>query len=74
MKTEFLLLSLYEKPFLSFKETCHAIGISLQAGYNLNCQKKFPIPMLQSPMRASVQDVAEYIDAQRDIAKEKVQA
>ena len=72
MKTEFLLLSLYEKPFLSFQETCEAIGISKQAGYNARSQKCFPIPMLEAPLRASIQDVAEYIDQQREQAKEKI--
>lgn len=71
MKTEYLLLSLYQKPFLSFKETCDAIGVSLQAGYNARSQKSFPIPMLESPLRASVQDVAAYIDQQRELAKGK---
>lgn len=70
MKTEYLLLSLYQKPFLSFKEICEAIGVSLQAGYNARSQKSFPIPLLDKPLRASVQDVAAYIDQQRQIAKE----
>lgn len=74
MKTEFLLLTLYEKPLLNFQETCTAIGISLQTGYNLRANKTFPIPMLENPIRASVQDVAAYIDEQRDIAKGKVKA
>ncbi len=71
MQTEFLLLALYEKPFLNFAEVCKAIGISLQAGYNLRCQGKFPIALLESPIRASVTDVADYIDRMRDQAKEK---
>lgn len=72
MNTEFLLLSLYEKPLLDFKETCKAIGISLQTGYNLRAGKAFPIAMLENPLRASVQDIATYIDEQREIAKGKV--
>lgn len=72
MKTEFLLLALYEKPFLNLKETAEAIGISLQSAYNLRSMKLFPIPLLENPIRASVQDVAEYIDQQRELAKEKV--
>jgi predicted DNA-binding transcriptional regulator AlpA len=72
MKTEFLLLTLYEKPFLSFQETCEAIGISLQSGYNSRSQKTFPIPMLEKPLRASIQDIAQYIDEQREQAKEKI--
>lgn len=71
MKTEFMLLALYEKPFLNFKETCQAIGIALQSGYNMRSQNSFPIPLLESPVRASVQDVATYIDEQRELAKEK---
>ena len=72
MRTEYLLLALYEKPFLSFQETCKAIGISVQAGYNARSQKCFPIPMLEAPLRASIQDVARYIDQQRELAKEKI--
>lgn len=71
-KTEYMLLSLYNKPFLSFKETCEAIGVSLQGGYNARSAGSFPIPMLESPLRAAVQDVAAYIDEQRELAKEKL--
>lgn len=71
MKTEFMLLALYEKPFLNFQETCEAIGWGLQTGYNARSKKKFPIVLLDNPLRASVQDVAEYIDQQRELAKEK---
>lgn len=72
MNTEFMLLSLYEKPFLNFKETCEAIGIGLQSGYNMRSQNTFPIALLEGPLRASIQDVAAYIDLQRDAAKEKI--
>lgn len=72
MQTEYLLLSLYEKPFLSFQETCKAIGVSRQAGYNARSQGTFPIPMLEHPLRASIQDIAEYIDKQREDAKGKI--
>lgn len=72
MKTEFLLLTLYEKPFLNFQETCEAIGIKLKTGYNMRSERMFPIPMLESPLRASVQDVAEYIDLMREQARESM--
>ncbi len=72
MQTEFLLLSLYQKPFLSFEETCEAIGISKRSGYNMRYQKTFPIPLLDSPLRASVQDVAAHIDQQCELAREKM--
>lgn len=73
MQTEFMLLSLYEKPFLSFKETCEAIGISIRSGYNMRHLNTFPIPMLEGPLRASVQDVAAHIDNLREQAKERMQ-
>jgi hypothetical protein len=66
-----MLLALYGKPFLSFKETCEAIGVSTQSGYNARSQGSFPIPLLDNPLRAAVQDVATYIDQQRERAKEK---
>jgi hypothetical protein len=74
MNTEFILLSLYEAPFLTFAQTCKAIGISTQTGYNLRGQNAFPIPLLEAPIRAAVQDVAAYIDEQRELAKAKVHA
>lgn len=72
MNTEFMLLALYEAPFLNFSQICKAIGISLQTGYNMRSSSEFPIALLERPIRASVQDVAEYIDKQRALAKEKV--
>ncbi len=73
MNTEFMLLSLYNKPFLNFEETCKAIGISKRSGYNMRYQKTFPIPLLDSPLRASVQDVAAHIDQQCEIARGKME-
>lgn len=72
MQTEFVLLALYESPFLNFKQTCDAIGVSLQSGYNMRSQNIFPVPMLEKPIRAAVQDVAAYIDEQRELAQRKV--
>lgn len=74
MNTEFLLLALYETPFLTFAQVCKAIGISTQTGYNMRSMNEFPVPLLEKPIRAAVQDVAEYIDTQRELAKEKVKA
>lgn len=72
MNTEFLLLALYEAPFLTFAQVCKSIGVSLQTGYNMRSNKSFPVPLLENPIRAAVQDVAAYIDTQRELAKEKV--
>lgn len=72
MQTEFILLALYESPFLNFKQTCEAIGISCQTGYNFRSQNQFPVPLLEKPIRAAVQDVAAYIDEQRELAQRKV--
>lgn len=69
MQTEFMLLGLYGSPFLTFEEVCKTIGISKNYGYNLRHQKVFPIPLMDAPLRAAVQDVAEYIDQQRELAK-----
>lgn len=69
MNTEFMLLALYEHPFLKFEEICDAIGMSRQTGYNRRGNNTFPIPLLENPLRASVQDVAAYIDEQRELAK-----
>ena len=72
MRTDYMLLSIYNKPFLSFSEICDAIGVSKQSGYNARCQGSFPIPLLERPLRASVQDVAAYIDRERELAKERL--
>ena len=69
MNMVYMLLALYERPYLNFQETCDAIGISKQTGYNLRNNKKFPIAMLESPLRADVRDVAAYIDEQREKVK-----
>lgn len=74
MQTEFMLLALYEKPFLNFAEACKAIGITTQAGYNLRSQGVFPIPVLEGPIRVAVHDIAAYIDQQRELAKERMKA
>jgi len=71
MKTEFMLLAIYEKPILNFQETCKAMGISTQSGYNMRAQNIFPIPLMEGPLRASVQDIATYIDQQREQAKKR---
>lgn len=71
MKTEFILLALYEKMFLNFKETCEAIGIPLQTGYNLRNRNEFPIPTLEHPIRASIKDISEYIDQQAELTRDK---
>ena len=72
MNTKFILLSKYEKPVLNFKEVCDAIGISVQSGYNMRSQGIFPIPMIDKPLRASIDDIANYIDEQFRIAREKI--
>jgi predicted DNA-binding transcriptional regulator AlpA len=72
MNTQYMLFAMFEKPFLSLEETCKAIGISKQSAYNMRSQKVFPIPMLNNPLRASIEDVAKYIDQQLEEAREKM--
>lgn len=65
MRTDFLLLSIYNKPRLSFDEVCEAIGIAKQTGYNLRARGKFPVPMQGAPLTADIRDVAEHLDRLR---------
>lgn len=71
MKTEFLLLTLYESNILTFEQICETLGISRKRGYNLRSEGKFPIPLLENPLRADVRDVAEYLDEIREKVKKK---
>jgi hypothetical protein len=68
MKTEFLLLSIYNKPRLTLKEVCEAIGMSMKTAYNQRSAKTFPIPMSGDPLHADIRDVAAYMDKLRSEA------
>jgi hypothetical protein len=65
MKSEFMLMAIYEKSFMTFEEICKELGMSKQTGYNLRHKKKFPIAMIENPLRADIRDVAAYLDRQR---------
>jgi hypothetical protein len=58
MTTEFMLLALYNKPRLSLKEVCNAIGMSMKTAYNKCSTHSFPIPMPRDPLMAGIRDVA----------------
>lgn len=65
MNTEFMLLAVYNKPRLSLKEVCHAVGMTLKTGYNKRSSGTFPVPMAGDPLTADVRDVAKYLDSLR---------
>lgn len=65
MNTEYLLLSIYNKPRLNLKEVCSAIGISLQTAYNKRSSHSFPIYMVGDPLMADIRDVAAHLDSMR---------
>jgi len=66
MNTEFMLLAIYNKPRLTLKEVCHAIGMSMKTAYNQRSARTFPIPMAGDPLMADVRDVAAHLDALRE--------
>ena len=65
MKTEFMLLSIYNKPRIDFGQVCEAIGIAKQTGYNLRSRGLFPIKLAGNPITADIRDVAAHLDALR---------
>lgn len=69
MNTEFMLLAIYNKPRLTFKEVCHALGMAEPTGYSHRSLGKFPVPLSGSPLAADVRDVAAALDCLRDSAK-----
>jgi hypothetical protein len=62
MNTVFMLLAIYNKPRLSMKETCEAIGISIKTAYNKRSSGTFPVPMAGDPLTADIRDVAIALD------------
>lgn len=71
MNTEFMLLAIYQKPRLNFDEVCQAIGINKQTGYNMRSMRRFPVPMIGTPLTADLRDVAAYLDRRREEAEQQ---
>ena len=69
MRTEFLLLAIYNKPRLSLDETCQALGMSTATGYTHRSLGKFPVVMSGSPLTADIRDVAVALDQLREQGK-----
>lgn len=68
MRTDFMLMAIYNRPRLSFEQTCEALGVAKQTGYNLRAANKFPVPLAGSPLTADIRDVAEALDKLRAVA------
>lgn len=66
MNTKFMLLAIYNKPRLSLKEVCNAIGMSMKTAYNKRSARTFPIPMAGDPLMADIRDVAAHLDILRN--------
>jgi len=65
MRTEFLLLAIYNKPRLNLDETCQALGMSTATGYTHRSRGKFPVAMTGNPLTADIRDVATALDLLR---------
>jgi len=72
MKTEFMLLAIYEKPLLPLEVFANDImGIALQTARNRIAAGTFPVPLTRTanqPM-IHVSDAAKYIDDNREAPK-----
>lgn len=68
MRTEFMLLAIYNKPRLSFDQVCEAIGVAKQTGYNLRARGEFPVALAGNPLTADIRDVAAHLDTLRQPA------
>ena len=66
MRTDFMLLAIYNTPRIAFEQVCDAIGMAKQTGYNLRAKDEFPVQMAGKPLTADIRDVAEYLDVLRD--------
>lgn len=69
MKTELMLLALYEKPLLPLELFARDImGISLQTARNRIAAGTFPVPLTRTGRQPMIHiaDAASYIDRQRD--------
>ena len=69
MRTEFMLLAIYNKPRLTIDEVCEALGISTATGYTHRSLGKFPVSMSGNPLTADIRDVAEALDRLRESGK-----
>jgi len=65
MRTDFMLMAIYNKPRLSFDQVCEAIGVATQTGYNMRARGDFPVKLAGKPLTADVRDVAEALDKMR---------
>ncbi len=77
MKTEMaLLLGTDGRPVMTLGELCPLLGINERTAKNQICSKSFPVPAFKSGSQwvAHVQDVASYIDRQRDEAQKEFDA
>lgn len=71
MRTEFMLLAIYNKPRLNIDQVCEALGISTATGYSHRSLGKFPVSMSGNPLTADIRDVAEALDKLREDARPK---
>ena len=73
MKTELALLMLYDQPVLSREQVAELMGVKRETMSNMLSAESVAIPMFKVGPRwcAHNSDVAQYIDAQREMATKK---
>lgn len=64
------------RTLLTIEDVCDAIGCEKQTAYNEISKGVFPLPMRKQGKRwmADIRDVAEYLDAQRNAARDAYKA
>lgn len=71
MKTEFILLAVYEKPLIPLETFCKDVmGIALKTARNRISAGTFQVPITRTDggMMIHITDAARYIDKQRESA------
>lgn len=81
MNTQFALLAVFERPIINLKDVCQEyFGISVKTAMQRIKGQDFPVPTFRlvnserSPVFIKVEDLANYIDQQYQIASKEWQS
>lgn len=76
MNSEFLLLAKYQKPRLSLAELADFMGVSLHRAQNMKSAGELPVPVYKEGRNwyCDLRDMAAYLDAMRESAKQAHEA
>jgi len=76
MKAAVFLAMKYERLTMKLEEVCEEIGVVRGTAHNLLSAGAFPIPTRKEGRNrvADVRDVGDYLDRQRELARERYEA